>query len=73
MTLLEALVEEDPSLEGLTLHRSIQIHVEVDKLKFDPEAPIILLGQLSIVLDLVVPLLESFDSVFGCLFLLVLF
>ncbi len=73
MTLLEALVEEDPSLEGLTLHRPIQIHVEVDKFKLDPYAPIILLGQLSIVLDLVVPLLESLNSVFGCLFLLVLF
>lgn len=73
MTLLEALVEEDPSLEGLTLHRSIQIHVKVDKFKLDPYAPIILLGQLSIVLDLVVPLLESVDSVFCCLFLLVLF
>ena len=73
MALLEALVEKNPSLEGITFHRSIKVHVEVDKFKLDPDAPIILLGQLSIMLDLVVPLLESVDSVFGCLLLLVLF
>jgi len=73
IALFEALVEKDPSLKGLTLHRSIKVHVEVDKLKLDPDTLIILLDQLSIVLDLVIPLLESVDSVFGSLLLLILF
>ena len=73
MTLLEALVEKDPSLKSLTLHRSVKVHVEVDKFKLDPDTLVILLGQLSIMLDLVVSLLESVDSVLGSLLLLVLF
>ena len=73
MAFFKALVEKDPSLKGLTLHRSIKVHVEVDKFKLDPDTLIILLGQLSIMLDLVVPLLESVDGVFGSLLLLVLF
>jgi len=55
------------------LHRSIKVHVEVDKFKLYPDTLVILLGQLNIMLDLVVPLLESVDSILGSLLLLVLF
>ena len=44
MALFEALVEKYPSLESLTLIRSVKVHVEVNKFKLDPDTLVILLG-----------------------------